>query len=177
MSQQIDPLCEARALEAAGDLERAAEQYERALAAGGATLDVLLDLSILYWQATDPGSAARLRLGPEFLERAALRCGQLLDDAVALFPRSTEARFWRRYVDWLDRGGSLSVEECEQLVREDPDVLTPAMQVFVGSASTRMEAQAAELLRLCREHQTSRGRYVRSVLESAFRSRGARDRR
>lgn len=49
-----------RAIEAdgAGELEVAAAEYERTLAEGRRELRVLLDLALLYWQATHPGLAA-----------------------------------------------------------------------------------------------------------------------
>jgi hypothetical protein len=88
----------------AGDLQVAASRYEELLASGGATLETVLNLAVLYWQATDTGMAAAQRLPPEFLATAGRRFPELLEEAARRFPMSTEVRFWRRYIAWADLG-------------------------------------------------------------------------
>ena len=118
-------LSEALEADRQGQIEQAATRYELLLSEGPPTLVVLLNLAVLYWQATDPGLAAAKRLTPEFLARASSRFPELLTEAERSFPRNAEARFWRRYIRWADLGEPFSREECQQLLREDPSTLVP----------------------------------------------------
>lgn len=165
---------DARAADRAGELESAAALYEEALAASDHSLKLFLDLALLYWQSTDPGLAAAKNLGPEFLTRAARRTPELLEEAARAFPGSTAVRFWKRYTGWADLGESLDVEECRQLLDEDPTVLVPAMHVFAASHGQDMQTEADELLRQCREDGTTGARYVASVLEGVMKRAGHR---
>ena len=167
-------LSEARAADRAGEVESAAARYEETLAAGDHSLHLLLDLALLYWQSTDPGLAAAKNLGPEFLNRAGRRTPELLEEAARAFPGSTAVRFWKRYIDWADLGEPLDVEECRQLLLEDPTVLVPAMHVFAASQGRDMQTEAHELLRQCREGGTTGDRYVASVIEGVMKRAGHR---
>ena len=165
---------DARAADRAGELEYAAAQYEDALAAGEHSLQLLLDLALLYWQSTDPGLAAAKNLGPDFLARAGRRTSELLEQAAQAFPGSTAVRFWKRYIAWVDLGEPLDVEECTQLLQDDPTVLAPAMHVFAASRGQDMRTEAHELLRQCREDGTTGARYVASVIEGVIKRAGHR---
>jgi hypothetical protein len=159
------------ALEAdqAGELEIAAARYENVLAAGERSLKVLLNLALLYWQATDVGIAAEGRLGPDFIATSGRRVPELLEEAQRRFPESTEARFWKRYIAWADLGDPLEREECWQLLGEDPTTLVPAMYLFAISQGKEAKTEANELLRQCRESRTTGARYVISVIEGVMR--------
>jgi hypothetical protein len=74
-------LSKALAADRAGDIESAAAEYENAIAAGDASLQVLLNLVTLYWQATDVGLAAAKKLSHAFLQTAARRFPELLEEA------------------------------------------------------------------------------------------------
>lgn len=165
---------EALAAERVGDIESASVRYEEALMADCASLDVLLNLVVLYWQSTDVGLAAAKALSPSFLARAGSRIPQLLDEAERRFPASTEVRFWRRYIAWADLGEELDGEDCRQLLREDPATLVPAMHLFALSHGSEAEAEAHELLRSCRGEGTARARYIISVLEGVMKRAGFR---
>lgn len=167
-------LQEALAADRAGELELAAAHYEKVLA-GEESLQVLLNLAILYWQATDVGLAAAKRLGLDFLATAGKRFPELLAQAQRRFPGSTEARFWKRYVAWADLGESLGTEECRQLLREDPATLVPAMHLFATSNGGQAREEAKEVLRQCGEDGTTRARYVASVIEGVMRRAGPGD--
>src|SRR5690606_35582342 len=91
-------LAEALVADRSGEIESAAVAYENVLAAGDRSQHVLLNLALLYWQATDPGLAADKRLGHDFFSRAGRCFPELLDEAEQRFPNSTAARFWRRYI-------------------------------------------------------------------------------
>lgn len=153
----------------AGELERAASRYEELLAGGVADLDTLLNLAMLYWQATDPGMAASQKLPPEFLARAGKRVPELLAEAELRFPARTEPRFWRRYTAWADLGEPFDVAECQELLREDPGSLVPAMHIFAVSQGKDAEPLARELLRRCHADGTTLSRYVASVIEGVLR--------
>jgi hypothetical protein len=161
-------LVEALSADRAGEIQSAAAQYEEVLAAGDSSLRVLLNLALLYWQATDVGLAAETKLGPEFLATASRRFPQLLEEARRRFPESTEARFWKQYIAWADLGEDLDSDYCRQLLREDPATLIPAMHLFATSQGNEAQAEVHELLGQCRDDGTTRARYIASVLEGVM---------
>lgn len=157
-----------------GDLASAANQYEQARTQGRPTLQVLLDLAVLYWQTTDVGLAGEQELTPDFLATAATRFPTLLAEAQRRFPESTAPRFWQKYIAWADLGEPFAAHECLGLLREVPSELEPAMHAFAVSQATLAQAEAAMLLRECREAETTRSRYVTSVIEGVMRRGGLR---
>lgn len=165
-------LLDALAADRAGRVESAAARYEELLAAGDHTLQILLNLALLYWQATDPGLAAAKNISPEFFEKAGRRTPELLEEAIQLYPGSAAARFWKRYIGWADLGEPLSVEECRRLLREEPAEITPVMYVFTVSQGRAMKTEAQELLQKCREDGTTGARYVASVIEGVMKRIG-----
>src|SRR5688500_14523270 len=88
----------------AGDLGTAALFYEEVVSTGNASLESILNLAILYWQATDVGMAASKGLSPDFVAKAGRRFPQLLEEARRRFPGSLEVPFWQRYIAWADLG-------------------------------------------------------------------------
>jgi hypothetical protein len=164
---------EARAADRAGHLIAGAELYEQAIAAGDHSLEVLMDLALLYWCATDPGLSAAEHFDAEFINRASRRRAQLLDEASIMFPASTAVRFWKQYIAWADLGEPFDIGECRRLLRECPSVLDPALYVFMASNGQEARAEASELLRRSREAGTTGARYVVSVLNSTFSRTGA----
>jgi hypothetical protein len=158
----------ALAADRAGEIESAAALYEEVVATGHSSLRVLLNLALLYWQATDPGMAAAKKLTPGFLATAGRRIPELLAEAQRRFPKSTEVRFWRLYIAWADLGEPLDSEECRRLLREDPAALAPAMHLSAAHEGHEAMAEAQELLRRCREDGTTGARYVVSVIEGVL---------
>lgn len=160
---------EALAADRAGDVVRAATEYERLLASGDVTVATLITLAGLYWQVTDPGFPRRDGLDHSFWSTAGERYPQLLDHAATAFPTSTEARFWRKYIRWTDLGGPIvTAHECRQLLAEDPAQLAPAMHLFVQSDGREARSEALELLAQARSRGTTLDRYVISVVESVL---------
>lgn len=151
-----------------GELQLAAVGYEEVVARGGASLEVLLNLAVLSWQATDTGMAAAKKLSPDFMATAGRRVPELLAEAQRRYPTSTEPRFWSRYIAWADLGEPLGGDECRALLREDPVALVPAMHVFAASEGKEAEAEALELLRRCQEDGTTHARYVASVIQGVL---------
>jgi len=157
-----------------GELQLAATGYEAVLAGGEASLEVLLNLAVLYWQATDTGMAAAKKLNPDFLATAGRRFSELLTEAQTRFPMSTEPRFWRRYIAWADLGETFGGDECRELLREDPAALVPAMHLFAISQGKEAEADALELHRRCQDEGTTRARYLASVIQGVLKRAGRR---
>ena len=165
-------LADARMADRAGEIECAAAQYEEVLAAGDHSLEVLLNLALLYWQATDPGLAAAKNIGPDFLTKAGRRTPELLEEATRLHPGSTAVQFWKQYIAWADLGEPLDVDECKRLLREAPAVLVPVMHVFAASQGRDMKREAHALLEQCRDDGTTGARYVASVIEGVMKRSG-----
>ncbi len=167
-------LFKALAADRAGDIESAAAQYEELLKANDGSLQTLLNLAVLYWQATDFGLATAMNLSPGFMAVAGRRIPQLLAEAQRRFPESTEARFWKQYIAWADLGEQLNDEECRHLLREDPTALIPAMHLFAISCGSEAGAEASEVLRQCYRDGTTRARYVASVIEGVMKRNSSR---
>lgn len=167
-------LQDAVAADRRGELKLAAAGYEEVLTGGEASLEVLLNLAVLYWQATDTGMAAAKKLSPDFLATAGRRFPELLAEAERRFPTSTEPRFWRRYIAWADLGEPFGGDECWELLREGPAALVPAVHLFAVSQGKEAEAEALELLRRCQEDGTTRARYVASVIQGVLKRAGRR---
>jgi len=165
---------DAVAAERREDLKLAADIYENRLAEGNGSLDVILNLALLYWQVLDPGLQAAARWGPDFFDRADRRYLELLAEAERQYPNSTEARFWRRYIRGISLGEPFDMEECRELLREDPTVLVPAMYLFSGGAGQEAVTEALALLERCKAEGTMRADYVASVIEGVLTRMGRR---
>ncbi|WNG49632.1 hypothetical protein F0U60_40075 [Archangium minus] len=155
---------EAIRLDREGRIEEAALLYEEALLAGERTLELFLNLVILYWQATDFGFSTHHRLGPGFVATAGKRFPSLLREAGRAYPGSTEVRFWQKYIPWADLGEYFAPEDCRKLLLEDPSVLVPVVYLFNEREGREYREKAVELLQRCWEDGTTRSRYVASVI-------------
>jgi hypothetical protein len=161
-------LSQALAADQAGDIESAAAEYETIITTGDLSLQVLLNLAVLYWQATDIGLAAAKKLSHGFFQTAARRFPELLEQARQQFPDSTEAQFWEKYIAWADLGEKLDSDDARRMLREDPATLVPAMLLFALSGGKEAQTEAAELLHCCKQDGTTRARYIISVLEGVM---------
>ena len=162
-------------LDRQGSFEEAALEHERALMAGDRSLHTLVNLALLYWQATDAGIAASAHLPAEFMAKAATRYPVLLEEAKVRFPASTLARFWAAYIAWTELGDPISAAMCRDLMREDGSELTPALYVFIESRGRQAEPEAMALLRASKAAGTAGARYVASLLEAAVRDPRSKD--
>ncbi|WP_050726527.1 hypothetical protein [Vulgatibacter incomptus] len=153
----------------AGDLQLAASRYEELISQEEAPFAVLMNLAVLYWQATDPGMVGAKSLTPNFSATASRRIPELLTEAERRFSGRSEPRFWRRYIDWADLGDPFCVDECFEFLLEDPESLVPAMHIFAFSRGKDAESEAIELLQQCRDDMTTRSRYIASVIEGVLR--------
>lgn len=161
-------LSDAIAADQAGNLEVAAAAYETALAAGEKSLAAMLNLAMLYWQATDFGLSTARKLTPEFVAHAGRRFPTVLAETQQAFPESTEVEFWKKYIPWADLGEEFPLDECRELLRRDPTTLVPAMYLFAQTKGAMYRTEALELLRQCQLEGTTRARYVASVLEGVL---------
>jgi hypothetical protein len=161
-------LLEAIRADREGQIEKAAMLYEEALSAGERDPGAFLNLAILYWQATDYGFSTEKRLDPEFVVRAGTRLQELFRDASRAYPENAELEFWRKYIAWADLGEEFPIQDCRQLMFENPTVLTPAMYIFAQSQGREMRDEAVELLQKCREDGSTRAQYVVSVVEGVM---------
>lgn len=161
-------LSTAIAADQGGDIQAAAAAYEAALAEGERSLRGMLNLAVLYWQATDFGLSTARKLDQRFVEHAARRFPVVLAEAQRAFPESTEVEFWRRYIQWADVGEAFAPEACRELLERDPTTLVPAMRLFGQAKGESYREEALELLRQCQQDGTTRARYVASVLQGVI---------
>ncbi len=161
-------LADAIAADQAGSLEVAAAAYEVVVAADERNLVALLNLAVLYWQATDFGLSTAKKLDPKFVGYAGTRFPVLLTEAERAFPESTEVQFWMKYIPWADLGEEFSLDECRELLLRDPTTLVPAMYLFAQTQGGTYRDEALELLRQCQREGTTRGRYIASVVEGVL---------
>jgi hypothetical protein len=157
---------EALAADRAGRLTEAADAYEQQIANGERSLELLLDLASLYWQATDIGTITALDIPRAFLNRAYARCRELLTLASSMYPHDREALFWEQYIRFIDLNGVLDLDALREMVRADPPTLVAVLPLFGESEGLSFVAEAQQLLDLARSHGTTRSRYVSSVLEA-----------
>lgn len=161
------------AADRSGAIVEAADLYEEAIGGGDQSASVLLDLLVLYWQATDVGLSSAKRLGVEFIARSGRRCVALLAEAQRMHPRNAEVEFWARYIWWTDFGGEFTYAQCEELFLRDRAILAPTMRLFGETNGACYRDEALELLVLTRLRGTTRDRYVVSVVEGVLkRARG-----
>lgn len=160
-------LAEALAAEACDDLFRAADLYEQEIQSGNTALDVLLNLAVLYWEASDPGES-RVAERRDFFLLAGRRYDDLLEQAVATYPESVEARFWRAFIRGISLGEPFDLDDARKLLAREPTCLVPAFFVFGQSKGDEAPRAAAELLIQVRDGATYRDRYVRRYLLSAL---------
>lgn len=167
-------LSDAIAADRAGNLDMAAAAYEAALAAGEKSLAGLLNLAMLYWQATDFGLSTARKLDPQFVNHAGRRFPLVLAEAQRAFPESTEVEFWKKYIPWADLGEEFPLDECRELLQRDPTTLVPAMHLFAQTKGVMYRIEALELLRQCQQEGTTRAQYVASVLKGVLKRAGLR---
>jgi hypothetical protein len=161
-------LAEAREAERQGRIEEAASLYEVALRTGPRALDALVNLAVLYWQATEYGYWVGMKLSRDFVRYAGLRFPEVLSEAAREYPGSTEVEFWQYYIPWADLGEPFPTETCARLLVRDPTVLTPAMHLFGQSQGERYEQEALALLQQCQAEGTVRAQYIASVIKGVL---------
>lgn len=151
-----------------GRLLDAAGLYEGLLASKLHSLEVFLNLVVLYWQITDFGFWTAKGLSEEFVKRAGNRLQDLLNKDFKKYQDSAEVTFWKRYILWTDLGEPFSTADCVMLLESDESVIVPVMFLFAESEGKQWREQALELLDQCRANGTTRAQYVQSVIEGVL---------
>jgi hypothetical protein len=151
-----------------GRLLNAADLYEKVLEREGRSLEIFLNLAVLYWQVSDFGFWAEKGLPEKFVKHAGVRLYDLLDAEFNAYRKCEEARFWKKYILWADLGEEFSAEECEDMLRNDQCAVSPVMFLFAESKGKHYREQAMELLAQCQVECTTRARYVQSVIEGVL---------
>ena len=123
-------------------IEDAARLYEAAIKAAPGQIETLIDLVMLYWQATDYGFWRSKGIDPEFVGMAGKRSDELLEQGRAIAPGSPAIRFWSKYIAWADLAKPLEREECRAMLRAHPEYLEPAMFLFATSQGAECEDEA-----------------------------------
>src|SRR6185312_8973517 len=154
---------EALKAESEGRIELAAGLYESCLQAEGLPAEYLVNLIVLYWQATDPGIAAAHQFDA-FMTRAAERMRSLFAFAAQTFPASPEVAFWKKYIDWCDFGGLFAPEECRALLAEHPEYREPVAFLYMTSRHREHVDEALDLFLECSAKETIRAQYVASLV-------------
>jgi hypothetical protein len=143
----------------------AAEAYERAIAEEDATLDLYLNLAVLYFVCTDFGYQAYHHLSDEFIAKAWDRAFKLLDEAESRFGPDSEITFWRRYFRFVRLGDDPFIEECERLALSG-SLLVPYFYLFGYTGEEKHREQAQKLYESVKNGSTEKQRYIRSILEN-----------
>ncbi len=158
---------EARRLTAV-EWEAQASNYELALRERSDDLDVWMNLTILYWLATDPGISAATWKAGEFFTFAADRLSTLLEQGRERFAGRAPAEFWTRYIEWIEYGKPLEVAECREWLAREPQFNDPALYGYMTIPDAPCDDDIAQLLAECRGQDTLRADYLVSVIESGM---------
>jgi hypothetical protein len=167
-------LAEALAADREGRTQDAASAYEATLLSEPLDLTAILNLTVLYWHATDYGVSATEHLSREFVALAGSRFRELLKVAQVRFPERPEVLFWTKYIGWAELGEAFEPEECRSLLADHPEYLEPALVLFARSAGVEAEAEAMQLLARCSKEGTARCRYIVSVINGVLKRRRPR---
>lgn len=138
-------------------------------------LSAWMDLTILYWLATDYGISVGAGMSGDFFRRAGDRLAALLEVGCMRFAGCPQAQFWTRYIDWIEHGGPLAVADCRAWLAREPQFKDPALFVFMTTPDAPFDDDdVAQLLAECRGRDTERAGYIVSVIESTMRRNGER---
>lgn len=148
--------------------EAQASGYEFALRERPDDIETWMNLTTLYWQATDPGIAAATGFSEGFFTLSADRLSALLADGRERFAGRAPAEFWTRYIEWAEYGRPLEVAECRQWLAREPQFKDPALFGFMTTPDAPFDEDIAQLLTECRGRGTVRAAYLISVIESAI---------
>lgn len=122
--------------------QEAAAAYEELLAVDATNLEALLNLVVLYWQATNSGTSFPVA----FLKHAGARTHELLRLAGERCPNSPAVKFWQKYIAWAELGEPFDVEECRRILRIDPQYTEPAFYLLSQNADDDVKPLAQGLL-------------------------------
>lgn len=130
------------------------------------TSNSFIDLAVFYFQFTDIGINAASQLPLDFISTAFARYDLVLDRGIDAFPSNSEMLFWRLYFRhravYYD---DLSESDVLSILDRDGSSLVPYFFLYLLEP-TKYENERQKLLRICRTFQTSKSRWILSLIES-----------
>ena len=162
-----NPIQSARLADTRGHVLGAIAHFEAALRSGGATAADYLDLAVLYMECTDLGFAAYHRISDELRARAETRALDVLAEAKKKFPEVRDIEFWEIYISWIVWCTEPDIDAIRGLDKTGACEIV-ALLLVQFDPSPRNKLAAARLLESVRGVNSTRARYVTSVLESAL---------
>ncbi|WP_386069866.1 hypothetical protein ACFJIW_05830 [Tahibacter sp. UC22_41] len=151
-----------------------ADACERALSERPDDPSAWMDLTILYWLATDYGISVGAGMPVDFFRIAGDRLAALLEVGRTRFAECPQVEFWTRYIEWIEYGRPLAIADCRAWLAREPQFKDPAVFAFMTSPHAAPDRDVAQLLAECRGQDTERARYLVSVIESAMLRNGER---
>jgi hypothetical protein len=146
--------------------EAHARDYEVALREHPDDIEVWMNLTTLYWQATDPGVSAGNGMSVDFFKFSADRLSALLEIGRERFAGMPQAEFWTRFIEWAEYGRPLEVAECREWLARAPQFKDPALYILMATPGAPCDGDIAQLLAECRGQDTKRAHYIVSVIEA-----------
>ena len=166
----ISPRDTALRLDEDDDIVGAAAAYEELLSSGGANIEDLIAMALVYWRCADSGVAASKGISDDFELRARARLQDVLALAVLRDPANCEAKFWTLYCTFI-MYFQPEPSEIDELLDSDGHRCEGSFATMwrVGRGD-RAEIPAAQaiLARADDLTKTSKGRYIASIIPAAL---------
>lgn len=166
----MSSLNEAAELDARNRAWPAVTAYRAAIVHGEADLDAYLDYAVLLFECADEGYASSQGIPVDFSATAVGRAHEILDQAESRYGTHPEIEFWRRYFRRIYEAGDDFFAEAARLV-ETGETNVPYFYLISGPTAHTFVDPARRLLKAVENGETSRKRYVRSVLQSSIHDR------
>ncbi len=162
-------LTKARLLDERDDIVGAAATYEELLSSGGASVEDLIALALVYWEIADGGIARSKGIPLDVQFHAGTRLEEVLAEAVRRDPTNCEAKFWAMY-STFSMYKQPEHDEIDALLDSGPNRCEGAFATMwrVGRGD-RAEIPAAQgiLAQANDLKKTSRGRYIASITQAS----------
>ncbi len=127
-----------------------------------------MNLTTLYWQATDYGVSVGIGMTGDFFAFSADRLSALLAVGRERFAGMPQAEFWTRYIEWAEYGRPLEVAECREWLARASQFKDPPLYILMATPGAPRDGDIAQLLAECRGQDTKRAHYIVSIIESAM---------
>jgi hypothetical protein len=145
-------------------LVEAAAEYEKLISDGKYSIELCINLAVLYFVCLDGGYAAYHNFTREFLDNSFERAGQVLDLAESRFGKQDEIEFWRRYLRIRVLGEPETSMDENQFIHSKS--LIPFFYLFISCGGESYQSQASELYTAVSKGLTAKERYIKSTLDS-----------
>jgi hypothetical protein len=167
MENNIDKAIQA---DIANDLKIAISLYEECLLEENSTLDVFLNLGIIYWDISfDYGASSNFIADGVFSEEEVAgfssKYNETLNKAKLIYPDNVELEFWMKYIKELTNySDHNSCGEFRKLVKRDPECLTPYFYLGVLCDDKSVAHQTQKLKAELLNTPTYKNKYLLSFL-------------